>query len=134
VRIALHTGTPHLAEDGYVGIDVHRAARIAVATHALQAVLGRVCLWGAMVESEPRWRAERAYPAALYLPTLAPKAGSGRLARLLRRGQDTIPAADIAQGLSAYGVAVGLITGRTVAELADRLAMDPSLSLESSGG
>src|SRR5450759_2369923 len=25
----LHTGTPHLAEEGYVGADVHRAARIA---------------------------------------------------------------------------------------------------------
>jgi len=29
VRIGLHTGEPWLAEEGYVGIDVHRAARIA---------------------------------------------------------------------------------------------------------
>src|SRR6266516_7138763 len=31
VRIGIHTGTPHLAEEGYVGVDVHRAARIAAA-------------------------------------------------------------------------------------------------------
>jgi predicted ATPase/class 3 adenylate cyclase len=28
VRIGVHTGTPHVAEEGYVGGDVHRAARI----------------------------------------------------------------------------------------------------------
>ena len=28
VRIGLHTGTAALAEDGYVGVDVHRAFRI----------------------------------------------------------------------------------------------------------
>ncbi len=32
VRIGIHTGKPHLAEEGYVGADVHRAARIASAT------------------------------------------------------------------------------------------------------
>jgi class 3 adenylate cyclase len=29
VRVGLHTGTPLLTEEGYVGDDVHRAARIA---------------------------------------------------------------------------------------------------------
>jgi class 3 adenylate cyclase len=29
VRMSVHTGTPYLAEEGYVGVDVHRAARIA---------------------------------------------------------------------------------------------------------
>ena len=29
VRIGIHTGTPLLTEEGYVGVDVHRAARIA---------------------------------------------------------------------------------------------------------
>src|SRR2546429_6021740 len=29
VRMGLHTGTPYRAEEGYVGADVHRAARIA---------------------------------------------------------------------------------------------------------
>ena len=36
VRIGLHTGTPHLTAEGYVGADVHRAARIAAAGHGGQ--------------------------------------------------------------------------------------------------
>jgi predicted ATPase/class 3 adenylate cyclase len=36
VRIGLHTGTPHLTDEGYVGADVHRAARIAAAGHGGQ--------------------------------------------------------------------------------------------------
>jgi len=36
VRIGIHTGTPHLAEEGYVGVDVHRAARIGATGHGGQ--------------------------------------------------------------------------------------------------
>ena len=36
VRIGIHTGTPHVTEEGYVGPDVHRAARIAAAGHGGQ--------------------------------------------------------------------------------------------------
>ena len=36
VRIGLHTGSPHLTAEGYVGADVHRAARIAAAGHGGQ--------------------------------------------------------------------------------------------------
>jgi class 3 adenylate cyclase len=36
VRMGIHTGTPHLGEEGYVGVDVHRAARIAAAGHGGQ--------------------------------------------------------------------------------------------------
>ncbi len=39
VRIGVHTGTPIVTEAGYVGIDVHRAARIAAAAHGGQTVL-----------------------------------------------------------------------------------------------
>jgi predicted ATPase/class 3 adenylate cyclase len=39
VRVGLHTGTPHLAEEGYVGVDVHRAARIAAAAHGGQVLV-----------------------------------------------------------------------------------------------
>ena len=39
VRIGLHTGTPLLTEDGYVGADVHRAARIAASGHGGQVLL-----------------------------------------------------------------------------------------------
>jgi class 3 adenylate cyclase len=33
VRMGLHTGEPLVTDEGYVGIDVHRAARIAAAGH-----------------------------------------------------------------------------------------------------
>ena len=36
VRIGLHTGTPLVTDEGYVGADVHRAARIAGAGHGSQ--------------------------------------------------------------------------------------------------
>jgi predicted ATPase/class 3 adenylate cyclase len=39
VRMGMHTGSPLVHEDGYVGIDVHRAARIAGAAHGGQVVL-----------------------------------------------------------------------------------------------
>jgi predicted ATPase len=39
VRMGIHTGEPQLADGGYVGIDVHRAARICAAAHGRQVVL-----------------------------------------------------------------------------------------------
>jgi predicted ATPase/class 3 adenylate cyclase len=36
VRMGIHTGTPHVTEEGYVGADVHRAARIAASGHGGQ--------------------------------------------------------------------------------------------------
>ena len=39
VRIGLHTGTPLLTDEGYVGPDVHRAARIAAAGHGGQVLV-----------------------------------------------------------------------------------------------
>jgi predicted ATPase/class 3 adenylate cyclase len=39
VRMGLHTGTPLLTEEGYVGADVHRAARIAAAGHGGQVLV-----------------------------------------------------------------------------------------------
>ena len=39
VRMGLHTGEPIVTDEGYVGIDVHRAARIAGAAHGGQIVL-----------------------------------------------------------------------------------------------
>jgi predicted ATPase len=45
VRMGLHTGEPLLTDEGYVGIDVHRAARIAACGHGGQVLL-----------SEQTWR------------------------------------------------------------------------------
>jgi predicted ATPase len=41
VRIGLHTGEPSRSDEGYVGYDVHRAARIAAAGHGGQVLLSQ---------------------------------------------------------------------------------------------
>jgi predicted ATPase/class 3 adenylate cyclase len=41
VRIGIHTGEPVLSDLGYVGMDVHRAARISAAAHAGQVLLSQ---------------------------------------------------------------------------------------------
>jgi class 3 adenylate cyclase len=42
VRMGVHTGAPNLSAHGYVGIDVHKAARIAAAGHGGQVLLSKV--------------------------------------------------------------------------------------------
>ena len=39
VRVGLHTGTPLVTDEGYVGDDVHRAARIAAVGHGGQVLV-----------------------------------------------------------------------------------------------
>src|SRR4249919_235737 len=39
VRMGLHTGEPRLTEEGYVGLDVHKGARIAAVGHGGQVLL-----------------------------------------------------------------------------------------------
>ncbi len=41
VRIGIHSGEPIVSEEGYVGIDVHKAARICAAAHGSQVLLSR---------------------------------------------------------------------------------------------
>lgn len=41
VRMGLHTGTPHVTDEGYVGADVHKGARIASAGHGGQVLLSQ---------------------------------------------------------------------------------------------
>ena len=42
VRMGLHTGTPSVTDEGYVGIDVHRGARVTALAHGGQIVLSPV--------------------------------------------------------------------------------------------
>jgi predicted ATPase/class 3 adenylate cyclase len=42
VRIGIHTGTPQVHDDDYVGMDVHRAARIAASAHGGEVVVSSV--------------------------------------------------------------------------------------------
>jgi predicted ATPase len=51
VRMGLHTGTPTPTEEGYVGEDVHRGARIAALAHGDQILLSPTT--AALLESEP---------------------------------------------------------------------------------
>jgi class 3 adenylate cyclase len=39
VRMGVHTGTPYVGEEGYIGVDVHRAARIAACGHGGQVLV-----------------------------------------------------------------------------------------------
>jgi class 3 adenylate cyclase len=41
IRIGIHTGEPLVTDDGYVGLDVHRAARIAAAGHGGQILVSQ---------------------------------------------------------------------------------------------
>ena len=50
VRMGLHTGTPLLTEEGYVGEDVHRAARIAACGHGGQVLVSTSA--AALVDSD----------------------------------------------------------------------------------
>ena len=50
VRMGLHTGEPWLVEEGYVGMDVHRAARIAHTGHGGQVLLSEIT--AALVQDE----------------------------------------------------------------------------------
>jgi predicted ATPase/class 3 adenylate cyclase len=51
VRMGLHTGTPHLSEEGYVGDIVHEGARIAAAGHGGQVLLSAQTLELAGIEA-----------------------------------------------------------------------------------
>ena len=50
MRVGVHTGTPLVGEEGYVGHDVHRAARIAAAGHGGQVLVSAST--ASLVESE----------------------------------------------------------------------------------
>ena len=51
VRIGLHTGTPTVVDEGYVGVDIHRGARVAALAHGGQIVLSPVT--AALLGSDP---------------------------------------------------------------------------------
>jgi len=52
VRMGLHTGEPRLTEEGYVGLDVHKGARIAAVGHGGQVLLSQTTR--ALVDADVR--------------------------------------------------------------------------------
>jgi hypothetical protein len=73
-------------------------------------VIGRVSLWGSVVECAHGWRASCAYPAHLYVPAgWAPGLGAAGVG-------------ETARALTVYGVPVEIIDARTESELLAALA------------
>jgi hypothetical protein len=78
-----------------------------VGRRALHRVVGRVSLWGTVIECERGWRATYAYPTHLYVPLADP----------------AVAAADyIADELGGYGVPVEIVANTRPRELLGALA------------
>jgi predicted ATPase/class 3 adenylate cyclase len=126
VRIGIHTGTPQVHEDDYVGMDVHRAARIAASAHGGQVVLSSVAAE----------LARDGLPEGVGLSDLGshhlkdiPEAE--RLFQLCVEGlQDNFPAPKSLGASSSLPIPTTHLVGRepTVAELAD-LVQSPDVRL-----
>lgn len=79
----------------------------------LHRVMGRVSLWGSVVECRRGWRASRAYPVSLYVPT----ARKRLLSFLTRLPPPLLPAEEIALGLADYGVPIEVVDCATPGEV-----------------
>jgi hypothetical protein len=72
-------------------------------------VIGRVRLWGTVVECSQGWRASHAYPARIYVSSARHKA-------------QLLDGERLALALAAYGVPVQLVWAETLAEVAAAVA------------
>lgn len=109
----------HVAPDAGCACGIYGGREPAVASQYLELgrarwrvvwrVIGLVALWGRVLECERGWRAERAYPARIYVP-LCEEDGRG-----LERAED------LAHSLAAYGVPVEIAWHRSERELVDSL-------------
>ena len=113
---------PHGAPHDLCDCGIYAAIALAAATdylrfmqpappEAIQYAVGRVSLWGFVVECERGWRGSYAYPAALYVPT-----------RSVARRPRLTPS-EVAEGLVDYGVPV------TVADASDRSELVHAIEL-----
>jgi hypothetical protein len=93
-------------EDALSYFDGHSAG----CDDAVYRVIGRVSLWGSVVEGARGWRASHAYPQRIYVP-----------ARSLD-GSSTLTAGEVALTLTDYGVPVELLDGGTKRHVARVLA------------
>lgn len=105
-------GAPHAScECGIYGAGLGQIGLYltpAPAEPALARVLGRVSLWGTVIECERGFRASHAYPLCIYVPSDA-------------CGQGGDGCEELAEGLEAYGVPVELLQTRA-ASAPDALA------------
>jgi hypothetical protein len=104
----------------YAATSLSEAARYAESygsryRYVVHRVLGRVSLWGTVLEYTEGWRASRAYPLELFVPRFAPKGSPGAEA--------------VAIELADYGVRVEIVEGEDVDELLGSLAAaEPGLA------
>jgi hypothetical protein len=80
-------------------------------SEAVQYAVGRVSLWGSVIECEHGWRASYAYPAGLHLPTHT----------LGRRPRLRPP--EVAAGLAGYRVPVTVIDASDPSQLVDEIEL-----------
>jgi hypothetical protein len=79
----------------------------------LDHVIGRVFLWGSMLECERGWRASFAYPQELFVPLHRDRDGE-------RKAEET------ADGLGVYGVPIELVPCTAYNEIERILALRPA--------
>ena len=98
----------HRPPDWSCDCGIYATRRVAVAVRyaetygsrhwrVLHRVLGRVSLWGSVLEYTDGWRAARAYPLELFIPRVGPVGSPGAEA--------------IAEALADYGVRVEIVEG-----------------------
>ncbi len=97
-RCGIYAALPGTVRD-YLGSDCRESAT--------PAVIGRVSLWGSVVECERGWRASHAYPERLYLPI---------------RGKVGATTMRIVHGLEGYGVPVDVLDVSTRDEAVHEIA------------
>jgi len=119
VRVGLHTGTPLLSDEGYVGVDVHRAARIAASGHGGQVLVSQAT--ASLVDGDLRDLGEHRFKDLLAAERVY-QLGSRDFPPLSSLGQSNLPVAawpllgrerELAEirGLVAGGVRLLTLTG-----------------------
>ena len=110
IRIGLHTGTPLLTAEGYVGGDVHRAARIAASGHGGQVLVSAAT--AQLVEIELRELGEHRFKD-LGAPERVYQLGEGEFPALksLYRTNLPVPATPFLGRERELGEVVGLLEG-----------------------
>ena len=87
--MGVHTGTPLLTDEGYVGVDVHRAARIAAAGHGGQVLVSAST--APLVERDPLWDLGEHRLKDLSAPERVYQFGSGEFPPLKSLHQTNLP-------------------------------------------